>query len=517
MTLPLRLFWFLLLAALPPLIILATFEALGGPLAVRLGQGATLTIVAIAAVIWVAIVTLLAARSMGSELRALVDLAERGDSHPDDQAGLEASTQSHRRLSLALLERNRQLAELAHHVRTAPIAEDVRTVVHRVVEVSRTVTRNPTWSLVILEAVADLSPGAYGTDPEDEARTVLDLHRWAAVSGEDTSTVRDLEGPWGRFVIVPVGNDQSLRAMLLAPWEGRSTPSAAELNLYQLLGQHAATTIEHTLLYGQLRSRTDALDRMRTIQTDFLRGVTHDLQTPLTSIRALAAELQHSAGIDAVAHADLETIAYQADRLRRMVGQLLVVSRLEAGAVTPKQEVFRLEPVIRRTWDALRALDRPFTLESSGPICLVVADQDRLEQVLWALFDNAVKYSPAGTGVSVATSSRNAADGSLLAEIAVSDEGAGMSQSTRERAFEQFFRADAARRDAPDGSGVGLYAARGLIEAMSGTISIDPAADSGTTVRVALPAEAVHQEHGDREAADESTVAVPRPRSQPAR
>ena len=144
MTLPLRLFWFLLLAALPPLIILATFEALGGPLAVRLGQGATLTIVAIAAVIWVAIVTLLAARSMGSELRALVDLAERGDSHPDDQAGLEASTQSHRRLSLALLERNRQMAELAHHVRTAPIAEDVRTVVHRVVEVARTVTRNPT-------------------------------------------------------------------------------------------------------------------------------------------------------------------------------------------------------------------------------------------------------------------------------------------------------------------------------------------------------------------------------------
>jgi len=64
---------------------------------------------------------------------------------------------------------------------------------------------------------------------------------------------------------------------------------------------------------------------------------------------------------------------------------------------------------------------------------------------------------------------------------------------------------------------VGLYAARGLIEAMSGTISIDLAADSGTTVRVALPAEAVHQEHGDREAADESTVAVPRPRSQPAR
>lgn len=495
MTLPLRLFWFLLLAALPPLLIFGIFEALGEPLVGRLGQGTTLTVVAVAAVVWAGIVTLVASRSMSSEVRALVDLAERGhssDEHGD--GGREVTTESHRRLNLALVERNRQLAELAHHVRTAPIAQDVRTVAHRVVEVARTVTRNPTWNLVILEAVADLAPGAYGTDPQEEPGEVQDLHRWAAVSGEDTTAVRDLEGPWGRFVVVPVGSDQSVRAVLLSPWEGRSTPSAAELDLYQLLGQHAATTIEHTLLYGQLRSRTDALDRMRTIQTDFLRGVTHDLQTPLTSIRALAAELQDGVGIGAVARADLETIAYQADRLRRMVAQLLVVSRLEAGAVTPRQEIFRLEPLIRRTWTALRAVDRPFTLESSGPSCLVVADQDRLEQVLWALFDNAVKYSPAGTPISVEVSSRSDADGSLLAEVAVADQGAGMSPATRDHAFEQFFRAETARRDAPDGSGVGLYAARGLIEAMRGTVSIDSDGQPGTTVRVGLPAEAVHEE-----------------------
>ena len=72
---------------------------------------------------------------------------------------------------------------------------------------------------------------------------------------------------------------------------------------------------------------------MAAIQTDFLRGVTHDLQTPLTSIRALAAELQEKPDTDAIARVDLQTIAYQADRLRRMVGQLLVVSRLEVGAV----------------------------------------------------------------------------------------------------------------------------------------------------------------------------------------
>jgi signal transduction histidine kinase len=74
---------------------------------------------------------------------------------------------------------------------------------------------------------------------------------------------------------------------------------------------------------------------MAAVQTDFLRGITHDLQTPLTSIRAVANELQQSKGLDATGRADLETIAQQADRLRRMVGQLLAVSRLEVGALTP--------------------------------------------------------------------------------------------------------------------------------------------------------------------------------------
>ena len=102
---------------------------------------------------------------------------------------------------------------------------------------------------------------------------------------------------------------------------------------------------------------------MAAVQTDFLRGITHDLQTPLTSIRAVASELKQSKKIDAAARADLETIAQQADRLRRMVGQLLAVSRLEVGALTPVQEVFRIAPVVHRTWDALRATAHHLVVE----------------------------------------------------------------------------------------------------------------------------------------------------------
>jgi signal transduction histidine kinase len=230
------------------------------------------------------------------------------------------------------------------------------------------------------------------------------------------------------------------------------------------------------------------------VQTDFLRGITHDLQTPLTSIRAVASELQQSDGIDATARADLETIAQQADRLRRMVGQLLAVSRLEVGALTPVQEVLRVAPLVRRTWDALRAGEYHLVLEEDGPPHLVVADPDRLEQVLWALMDNAVKYSPAGSTIGVHLALVQAGGGDRVSEIAIHDQGVGMDPTTRTRAFEQFFRSDDARRLVPDGSGIGLYAARGLVLAMGGGISIDSEMRVGTTVRLTLPAETTDEE-----------------------
>ncbi len=130
------------------------------------------------------------------------------------------------------------------------------------------------------------------------------------------------------------------------------------------------------------------------------------------------------------------------------------------------------------------------SLEEAGPPHLVVADPDRLEQVLWALMDNAVKYSPAGSQVTVRIESRTTPGAKGLAsEISISDAGPGMDATTAERAFEQFFRADEARRLVPDGSGIGLYAARGLVEAMGGQIRVASGPSGGTSMVLTLPAE----------------------------
>ncbi len=493
-----RLFLFLVVVAMPPLVGFAVLSALAPDWLTRIGPGTALLVVALFAVIWAAIISILGSRGAGEDVAAIVSLAERGR-EPAARAGEEGrESAAYQRLATALDERNRQIADLAGHVRVAPIEEDAQAVARSTVAWASSMTDDPTWALVVLRTPdpALLPAGRYGSEPGSPG-PLEDAHRWASTMAPDDpaiASVRFGEGPWGAMVVVEVAAGQDLRASLLAPWEGRERPSRAERELLSLLGQSSATAIEHALLYARLRAQTDELNRMAAIQTDFLRGVTHDLQSPLTSIGALADELRQQPAMVDAARADLETIAHQAERLRRMVSQLLVASRLEAGALSPRQEVFRPEPLIHRTWTALRA-DRPFQVVAAGSPLLAVADPDRFEQVLWALLDNAVKYSAEGAPVRVEIGSgAGSAEAGDVVEIKVIDQGAGMGAHDAASAFEQFYRADAARRMAPDGSGVGLYAVRGIVSAMDGTVDLETELGKGTTITVRLPAEAAVEE-----------------------
>jgi signal transduction histidine kinase len=120
--------------------------------------------------------------------------------------------------------------------------------------------------------------------------------------------------------------------------------------------------------------------------------------------------------------------------------------------------------------------------------------------VLWAVLDNAVKYSPDGSPITV----RIRPETADRLEIVVTDEGAGMDATSSAHAFDQFYRAPDAARLAADGSGIGLYAARGLVEAMGGSISLTSRLGVGTTVTCVLPAE--QAERDDGEAVDRASV-----------
>lgn len=479
-----RVFLLLVAVSLPPLIAFAIADVLGGDLLASLGMGTSLLVACGITVVWAAIVAVAAQRVLGREALRMVELAERGApaaARPDDAAG-----EAHRRLTSALEERNRQIAELAAQSRSAPISLDAPSVARSMVDAARGITGDPTWTLVVMRSadVTTLPSGVYAV--ETEVGQLEEVHRWATTLETDeaqTHGVHHADGPWGAFVVAEVAASDDLRAALLAPWEGRGAPSRAERELLGLVGQHAGMAIEHALLYARVRNQAEELDRLAKLQSDFLRGVSHDLQTPLTSIRALAEEVQATPDVPEQAHGDLDAIGHQADRLRRMVGQLLAMSRLESGALTPRTDVFRVEPIIERTWAALRA-DRPFELESAGDPHLAVGDPDRFEQALWAILDNAVKYSPPGRAVRV----RVVPSAGTLT-VAVDDEGTGMDDETRRQAFDQFFRAPDARAAVPDGSGIGLYTGRGLLRAMGGDIIAVPSPSGGSTFEVSLPAE----------------------------
>ena len=484
-------------SVLPPMGFVAWLAWGGTSLPARLGAPATVVLTIGLTIVWVTLVAVIGTRIVADAERAMVTVAGTGRQVArgprqgrNPEPGLMGIVEQ---VASALEERNRQISDLSARVREMPITQDLRMVAQATVRTAASVTGDPTWELAVLRTPdPEVLPRGIYTAEDDgvPARPLDEVHRWIATMEADDESlpaVRHRVGPWGAFVSVESAAEDELRAVLLAPWEGRPTPSRADRELLGLLGQSAATALEHALLYARLRSQTDTLSRMAQLQKDFLQSVTHDLQTPLTSIAALAADTRDEDGLSDTARADLDTIGHQADRLRRMVGQLLIASRLEAGPVEPNIDVFHVEPIIRRTWAALRA-DRPFSLERAGEPLLTVGDPDRLEQVLWAVLDNAVKYSPPGSPVEVRVNYL-AREEEPRTNVVIHDEGHGMDDETRVRAFEQFYRGAAARRSVPDGSGVGLYAARGLMQAMDGALEIASRLGEGTWVTLSLPGE----------------------------
>ena len=238
------------------------------------------------------------------------------------------------------------------------------------------------------------------------------------------------------------------------------------------------------LLLGRLpplrpwaRADQDLLE-LDAAKDDFLRGVSHNLQTPLTSIRAHADQLRRDRP-----DRRLEVIEEQADRLSRMVRQLLTVTRLESGALRPRLEVVSLAARTRRAWEALAA-EVPFKLDDDAEGWLAIADADQLDQVLWAILDNAVKYGNR-TGVDASVRVDRATS---RVEITIADHGSGVDEADRERLFRRFERG--AERPTGEGSGLGLYVSRELCRAMGGDLVLEPADESrGAAFTVYLPAE----------------------------
>ncbi len=230
------------------------------------------------------------------------------------------------------------------------------------------------------------------------------------------------------------------------------------------------------LLRGSRRSR-EGVRGMEVIST-----VSHELRSPLTSVKGYTSLLlsRWDKLGDAQKKLMLGQVQHDADRVTRLVGELLDISRLETGRLTLRRQMVDLGVVIDRVVDKVRLVESELSaaVDLAPGFPLVYADPDKVEQVLTNLVENAAKYAdPKGMQV---VGRLNDSEVS----IAVIDKGEGIAARDLPRVFTKFFRRAETR---PSGSGLGLWISRGLVEAHGGRLVVESVVGEGSTFRFTLP------------------------------
>ncbi len=278
--------------------------------------------------------------------------------------------------------------------------------------------------------------------------------------------------------VLQTGDDEEL-GVLVGHLPATRGWERADQDLLELFASEIAVAIRNAELFARVEAQNSQLLELDAAKDDFLRGVSHNLQTPLTSIRAYAHQIQNERP-----DRRLGIIVEQSERLSRMVRQLLTVTRLESGALHPRSEVVSLASRVRRAWEALAVEGIELRVSDNSLGWLAVADGDQFDQVLWALLDNAVKYgerSPVTVDIVAELVSKRL-------RLTIADAGRGVPELDRSRLFGRFERGGSTNAD--EGSGLGLYVSRELCRAMKGDLVLEPTARGrGAAFSVYLPGE----------------------------
>jgi K+-sensing histidine kinase KdpD len=259
-------------------------------------------------------------------------------------------------------------------------------------------------------------------------------------------------------------------------------------------------------LYTELRdaferaSHAEALRQSERLKSALLDAVTHDLRTPLTSIKASVTTLldvmkaKPSDVSPAVLNEEgrlemLEVINEECDRLNRFIEGLVEMARIEAGEFRLRRRWGTIEEMVEMALARAKKLtdQHRVEVEIEKDLPIVLVDARAVSEVIYTLVDNAAKYSPAGMLIRIGASR---AENDMI-KASVEDRGPGIPVELRERVFDKFFRAirdGDSNRSQPSGTGMGLAIARGIVEAHSGRIWIESGADGlGTRVVFTLP------------------------------
>lgn len=227
----------------------------------------------------------------------------------------------------------------------------------------------------------------------------------------------------------------------------------------------------------------DSLADAHRSQERFVADASHELRAPLTAIQANLDLLNRHPGMTPEHQAEaIREASREADRLARLVADLLVLARADAG-IPVRREIVELDRTVLEVVKEARGLARGQLLAVPEVVpTTVMGDRDRLKQLLLVLLDNAIKYTPTGGQVAVTLRRIGGA-----AQVVVRDSGVGIPAEDLPRVFERFYRADPARSRDPGGTGLGLSIAKWIAQQHGGDLTLASAPQEGTTATLWLP------------------------------
>ena len=297
------------------------------------------------------------------------------------------------------------------------------------------------------------------------------------VAGLGTSTL-----PGAAALYVPlVGSRGAVGVLGVKPSDPHAFDSPDQLHLLETFANQTALAIERAVLAEEAQAAQLRIETER-LRSSLLSSVSHDLRTPLAAITGSASTMLETRDQlpVAVQHALLQTIREEAERLNRLVQNLLEMTRLEAG-VEVRKEWHALEEVVGVALSRLELTlrDRPVRTELAKDLPLVPMDEVLIEQVLINLLENAAKHTPPGTEIDVRAW---AEEGQAVVEVG--DRGPGLAPGEEDRIFEKFYRGS---RPQARGAGLGLAISRAIVEAHGGRIWALNRPEGGAAFRFVLP------------------------------
>jgi two-component system sensor histidine kinase KdpD len=287
--------------------------------------------------------------------------------------------------------------------------------------------------------------------------------------------MRGSRGPVGVVALTLPASTHSAEAGLRPPQQ----------QMIEALVSQTALALERAALAEEARRAWERVEA-EFVRNTLLSGVSHDLRTPLAAITGSASTLADAG--ETLSPADrlemLQTIRHEAERMERLVNNLLAMTRLESGGLVLNREWQPLQEVIGTTLHHMhKALhDRQITVTISPALPLVRIDAVAIEQVLVNLLHNALEYTPPSSPIEI--SADPTPDGW---ELCIADRGPGLPPGTERRVFEKFFRARPVAGQAQPGIGLGLALCRGIVEAHGGTISATNRPTGGAAFRIRFP------------------------------